>query len=189
MIKYILIGITTIGLMVSCKDKPSEPTSFRVPPIEQTDEQNTYMGMRNLAFNITPEQIGFEDIANDKVFGLITEMDMDPGCASVIAYLNGETSIYVSSGGAYIGAGEYDDVRDLVKSKVNGFQKYVSKAKKIDEPKLPKDGKVIFNFLTKNGLYAVTENLAELESQKSELTILFIEVNEIITQIRLKSGE
>ncbi len=190
MVKYILIvivAIIAIGVFISWTNKTKKSATEKTQLTEKTADQNPYMEMRKMAFSAKADQIGLEDIAEDKVYGMITEMAMNPGSASVISFLTGDTSLYLSSGGGFIGAGQHEEVREMVTQKVDGFQKYLSKAKKIDEPKLPEEGKVNFNFLTKNGLYSVTENMADLESGKSELSSLFQEVNEIITQIRLKS--
>ena len=59
----------------------------------------------------------------------------------------------------------------------------------VQKAKLPKNGMTNFNFLTENGIYSISENLSELESGKSEFSNLFIELNEVISQIRMKSGE
>ena len=191
MTKYILIGIiavVTIGILISCTNKKKKTAAGQIQPMEKSEKKNPYLDMRNMAFSAKADQIGLENIADDKVYGLITEMSMNPGSASVISFLTGDTSLYLSSGGGFIGAGQDEEVREMVKIKVNGFQKYLSQAKKIDEPKLPKEGTVNFNFLTKNEIYSVTEKMSDLENGKSELSSLFVEVNEIITQIRLKSN-
>ncbi len=190
MTKFIIIAIISIlaiGILISCTNKKKKPIADQKQPTEKIEEQNPYMDMRNMAFSAKADQIGLENIADDKVYGLITEMSMNPGSASVISFLTGDTSLYLSSGGGFIGASQHEEVREMVKIKVDGFQKYLSKAEKIEEPKLPKDGTVNFNFLTKNGIYSVAENMSDLENGKSELSSLFAEVNEIITQIRLKS--
>lgn len=189
--KYIIIGIVAIiaiGFFISWTNKTKKSSRKKTQLTEKTTDQNPYMEMRNMAFSAKADQLGLENIEDNKVYGLITEMAMNPGSASVISFLTGDTSLYLSSGGGFIGAGQHEEVREFVIQKVDGFQKYLSKAKKTDEPKLPEEGKVNFNFLTKNGLYSVTENMSELESGKSELSSLFQEVNEIITQIRLKSN-
>ena len=191
MMKYIIIGIVAIiaiGFFISWTNKTKKSSGKKTQLTEKTTDQNPYMEMRNMAFSSKADQLGLENIEDNKVYGLITEMAMNPGSASVISFLTGDTSLYLSSGGGFIGAGQHEEVREFVIQKVDGFQKYLSKAKKNDEPKLPEEGKVNFNFLTKNGLYSVTENMSELESGKSELSSLFQEVNEIITQIRLKSN-
>tara|TARA_R110002049_G_scaffold226185_2_gene398183 strand:+ start:12697 stop:13275 length:579 start_codon:yes stop_codon:yes gene_type:complete len=192
MTKYIIIGIVAliiaVGILINCTNKKKKPTTERTQLSENPIVQNPYMDMRNMAFSIKADQIGLENITDDKVYGLITEMNMNPATASVISFLTGDTSLYLSSGGGFIGAGQHEEVRKIVVNKVNEFQKYLSKVNKIDEPILPDEGTVNFNFLTKNGIYSVTENMADLESGKSEFSELFTEVNEIITQIRIKSN-
>ena len=191
MTKYFIIGIfaiVTAGILISWTNKKKNEIAKKEQLTENTTEQNPYMDMRKMAFTAKADQIGLENIADDKVYGLITEISMNPGTASVISFLTGDTSLYLSSGGGFIGAGQHEEVREMVAKKVEEFQKYLSQAEKIVEPKLPEDGKVNFNFLTKNGIYSSTENITNLENGKSKLAELFIEVNEIITEIRLKSN-
>tara|TARA_R110002126_G_scaffold290629_2_gene448047 strand:+ start:742 stop:1320 length:579 start_codon:yes stop_codon:yes gene_type:complete len=192
MTKYIIIGIiaiVTIGILIGCSNKKEKPKAEKKELTEKSPEKNPFMDMRNMAFTAKAEQIGLENIADDKVYGLITEMSMNPGTASVISFLTGDTSLYLSSGGGFIGAGQHEKVRKIVAEKIEEFQIYLSKAEKIEEPELPKEGMVNFNFLTKNGIYSLTENTTDLENGKSEFSKLFEGVNEIITQIRLNSNE
>lgn len=192
LMKYIVIGIlavVAIGFLINSVTKKRKLNSPKTALTEKSNNQNRYMEMRNIAFSAKADQIGLENIPEDKVYGLITEMGMNPGSATVVSFLTGDTSLYLSSGGGFIGAGQHEDVREIVKEKVNGFQQYLIQAKKIDKPQLPTDGTVNFNFLTRNGLYSVTEKMSDLESGNSELSNLFMEVNEIITHIRLKSKQ
>ena len=192
MTKYIIIGIialVTIGILINCSNKKEKTKAKKNELTEKKSEQNPFMDLRNMAFTAKAEQIGLENIADDKVYGLITEMSMDAGIASVISFLTGDTSLYLSSGGGFIGAGQHEKVRKIVAEKIEEFQIYLSKAEKIQEPKLPKDGMVNFNFLTKNGIYSLSENISDLENGNSEFSKLFEDVNEIITQIRLNSNK
>ncbi len=177
-----------IGVLVSWTYGTKKSVEKHQHLTENSTHQNPYMEMRAMAFSAKADEIGLGDISDDKVYGLITEIAMNPGSASIISFLSGDTSLYLSSGGGFIGAGQHEEVREMVIQKVDGFQRYLSKAKKTDEPKLPEKGKVSFNFLTKNGIYSATENMADIESGQSELSGLFREVNEIITQIRIKSN-
>ena len=116
-------------------------------------------------------------------------MDMNGATATVVTFLSGDTSLYLSSGGGFIGAGQHESVRKVVKKYVENGQKHIGKATKIEKAELPKSGMTNFNFLTENGIYSISESLSELESGKSEYSNLFIELNEVIAQIRTKSGE
>lgn len=192
MTTYFLIGLITIigiGFLIRIANKNEMQITEQGQQTKKSNEQNPYLDMRELAFNTKVDQIGLENIADDKVYGLITEIAMNPESVTVVSFLTGDTSIYLSSGGGFIGAGQHEEVKKMVAEKVDGFQKFIYKANKIDKPELPEDGTVNFNFLTKNGIYLITQNMTDLESGKSEQSSLFIEVNQIITQIRLKSNQ
>ena len=156
---------------------------------ENQTEQNPYSGIRNMAFSVTSEQLGLNGIEKDQVFGIISEMDMDGATATVVTFATGDTSLYLSSGGGIIGAGQHESVQKVVKKYVESGQKYLNKGIKIEKAELPKSGMTHFNFLTDNGIYSIEKHTTELESGKSEFSNLFVELNEVIAQIRMKSGE
>jgi hypothetical protein len=95
----------------------------------------------------------------------------------------------LSSGGGFIGAGQHESVQKVVKKYVENGQKYIAKATKIEKAELPESGMTNFNFLTENGIYSISKSLSELESGKSEFSNLFVELNEVISHIRMKSGK
>ena len=151
--------------------------------------QNPYSEMRNMAFSVTSEQLGLIGIGKEDVYGIISEMDLDGTTVTVVAYSTGDASLYLSSGGIFIGAGQHESVQRVVKKYVVQGKKYLNKASKIEKADFPKSGMTNFNFLTGNGIYSIAKKTSELESRKSEFSNLFMELNEVITQIRIKSGE
>lgn len=187
MTTYIILGIIAIIAIVIFNNYSKKSKSTNGNLDVNKPEQNPYLDLRSIAFSSKAEELGLKDIDDDKVYGMIAEMDMNPGTMSVVSFLTGDTSLYLSSGGGFIGAGQHEEVNKIIKEKVDGFQKYLLKAEKIEKPEFPKEGMANFNFITRNGIYSVSEKISELESGKSELSNLFGELNEIITQIRLKS--
>jgi hypothetical protein len=143
--------------------------------------------MRNMAFSATSEQLGLSGIDKNDVYGIVSEMDMNGATATVVTFSTGDTSLYLSTGGGFIGAGQHESVKKVVKKYVENGQKYVEKATKIEKAELPESGMTNFNFLTENGIYSISKSLNELESGKSEFSNLFVELNEVISQIRMKS--
>jgi hypothetical protein len=184
---YILIVvILIIGITLFMK-------SANHRKIELTEQiqtvQNLYTDLRNMAFSTTSKQLGIEGIGRNDVYGVISEMDMNGATATVVTFSTGDTSLYLSTGGGFIGAGQHESVQKVVKKYVQDGQKYIKKAAKIEKTELPKRGMTNFNFLTENGIYSISKSLNELESGKSEFSNLFIELNNVISQIRLKSGK
>lgn len=188
---YILIGvILIIGItffIISTNKGKTEKVEQN--STEKQTKQNPYTDMRNMAFSATSVQLGLDSIDQNEVYGIISEMDVDGGSVTVVTFATGDTSLYLSSGGGFIGAGQHDSVQEIVKRYVNNGQKYLEKSTKIEKLDLPKSGMANFNFLTKNGIYSISESLSKLESRKSEFSNLFAELNEVINEIRMKSGK
>ena len=159
---YIIIAVILIigiTLFMKYENKGKTKTAEQNSTEKQT-EQNPYSDMRNMAFSATSEQLGLSGIDKNDVYGIVSEMDIN---------------------------GQHESVQKVVKKYVEKGQKYVEKATKIEKAKLPESGMTNFNFLTKNGIYSISKSLNELESGKSEFSNLFVELNEVISQIRMKS--
>ena len=140
-----------------------------------------------MAIAVTAEQLGLNPIEKDKVYGIVSEMDMQGTILTVVAFMTGDTSVYMSSGAIIIGAGQHDSVKKVVIEYVKIGQSYLNKAVKIQEIDLPNRAMTNFNFLTENGAYRISQSSSELESGKSEFFNLFAGLNNVITEVRLKS--
>ncbi len=186
MLTYIIIGfVLIIGILISCNTKPNNEITEQ--KTEKSSEQNPYDNMRNMAFSIKSEQLDLNEFDKNDVYGIISEMDINGATATVVTFITGDTSLYLSTGGGFIGAGQHESVREIVKKYVKNGQKYLGKGMFIEKSNLPSKGMTKFNFLTNTGIYCIEKKTSELESGKSEFSNLFMEMNEIITQIRLKS--
>ncbi len=179
----LIIGITLfINFLNKGKTQIVEQNSTQ----KQT-EQNHFDDMRKMAFSVTSEQLGFNPIEKDKVYGIVSEMDMQGTTLTVVTFLTGDASVYFSSGAIIIGAGQHESVKKVVTQYVEDGQSYLDKATKTEKTDLPKSGMTNFNFMTTEGVYRISKNLSELESGKSEFSNLFAELNKVITEVRLKS--
>jgi hypothetical protein len=185
-----LLFILVVGIGLFYAVKYGNNAKKDIAEYQQTEkqtEQNPYSDIRNMAFLTTSEQLGLSGIDKNDVYGIISEMDMNGATATVVTFLTGDTSLYLSTGGGFIGAGQYESVQKVIKKYVENGQNYIEKATKIKKAELPKSGMTNFNFLTENGIFSISKSLSELESGKWEFSNLFVELNEVISQIRLKS--
>ena len=186
MLTYIIIGIVSIagiGILISCNNKPKNETT------ETTTEQNPYLDLRKMALLVTAEQLGFQ-IPEDsiKIYGIITDLDMGDGTATVVTYLTGDASIYLSSGGGFIGAGQHESVQKMTKEFVDNGHLISFKGKPYENPDLPTKGNANFYFLSNMGNTRIIESIGKMESGESEFSKLFADLNNVMTEIRLKSG-
>jgi hypothetical protein len=193
MLTYILIGIVSIagiGILISCNNKPKKETTEKTEQTEKTAEQNPYMDMRKMALTVTAEQLGFQ-IPEDsiKVYGIITDLDMNGGTATVVTYLTGDASIYLSSGGGFIGAGQHESVKKVTKEFVDNGHLISFKGKQYENTDLPTNGNANFYFLSNARNTKITESIAKMKSGESEFSKLFADLYNVMTEIRLKSGQ
>lgn len=190
---YILIGIIAIvgiGIVISCTNKPKKENTGQVVETDSKTEQSPYMDMRKMALDVTAKQLGLQ-ISNDSitVYGIISDLDMGGGTATVITYLTGDASIYLSSGGGFIGAGQHKSVQKAAKEFVEKGHLISFKGEQFKNPDLPTDGNANFYFLSNMGQTRITESISKMESGESEFSNLFVDLNNVMTEIRLKSEQ
>ena len=193
MFTYILIGLVAIvgiGFLVSCNNKTKKDTTGKVKRTELTADQNPYVNLREMALTVTAEQLGLQ-IPEDsiKVYGIVSDLDMGDVTATVVTYLTGDASIYLNSGGAFIGAGQHESVQKVTKEFVENGHLISFKGERFENADLPTNGNANFYFLSNMGQTRITESISKMDSGESEFSKLFIELNKVIDAIRLKSGE
>jgi len=195
---YAIVGLIILaGLVfykISCKNKSSTNTNKWTKQQAQDTAQlkkadpknNPYQDLRNLAFGATMEQVGVKFIADQtKIYGVIMDWDLGEGTATLVAFLSGDASLYLSSGGGVIGGRGHDNVKQAATAFINKAEKYLSKTVKTDSTPLPgKDG-VKFYFLTNKGKFVGQEEVKNFENNSSQWLDLFEEENKLITEIRL----
>lgn len=147
---------------------------------------NTFEGLRNVALNVTPEQLGLK-LSADKivVFGVLMDWDMEGTTVTTVSYQTGDASMYLSSGGGVIGGGTHKNVNRAAKTFVNTAQTYLNKAVKTETTKVPEKDFVYFYLLTNKGIFKGQVEMKNFESNKSKWTPLFEAGNQVITELRL----
>jgi hypothetical protein len=151
-------------------------------------KENPYDGLRNLAFGATPEILGLK-LSSDKtlVYGIIMDWQLSGAIVTTAAYQTGDASIYLSSGGGFIGGVQHSNVSDAAKLFVRKAQDYLGKATKTEKTPLPKKGIILFYLLTNKGIYVGTEEMTNVENGTSSWAALFEEGNKVISEYRLIS--
>ncbi|SMC60709.1 hypothetical protein SAMN04488101_101660 [Pedobacter nyackensis] len=180
--------------IASCRNKSSAndkqlttDQSPSKPEVHQTKE-NTFEGLRNMAFTATPKQLGLS-LPTDKtiVYGIIMDWGMDGETASTVAYQTGDASMYLSSGGGVIGGGQHQNVNSAAKQFVSLAQTFLGKTTKTETTPLPSTNEVKFYLLTNNGIYAGEEQMKNFENNSSTWLKLFEEGNTVLTELRKTS--
>lgn len=195
---YVIIGLVVIvGLVfyiTSCKNKSAvdknkltEKQTNDASQLKKVDPKNNpYQDIRNLALGATMEQIGVQFPSDQtKIYGVIMDWDVGEGTATLVAFLSGDASLYLSSGGGVIGGSGHDNVKQAAAAFIKKADEYFSKTIKTDSTPLPgKDG-VKFYFLTNKGKFVGQEEVKNFDNNSSQWLDLFEEGNKLITEIRM----
>jgi ribosomal protein L30E len=111
--------------------------------------------------------------------------------ATVIAFSNGRASIYLSTGGGFIGGGEsHESVRNAAKKMVAVAVECQPHTHATSEYSLPqKQDEIVFYLLTDAGIFTATASKEDLSSHHRPLSKLHDAAQGIITEYRLIEGK
>lgn len=191
---YIIIGLVLAGGLIFylisfrskfiSENKDKTDQGKMLPKVRQTKE-NAYEELRNIAFTVTPEQLGLLFPADKTiVYGIVMDWEMGGATATTVAYQTGDASLYLSSGGGVIGGGQYQNVNNASKQFISLAQTFLDKVVKVDKTSLPTTNEIKFYFLTNNGVYVGKEQIKNFENNSSLWLKLFEEGNNILSELR-----
>lgn len=150
---------------------------------------NTYSDLRSQAFQMTPRLLQLDSSYEQyQVYGMIMEIGVKGGTATLVTYIDGNASIYFSTGGGVIGGFAHDNVREKAISFVKSAPEFLSSMVQINEYLSPREGNVTFNALTREGIFTVTAKEKELQEKAASIWPLYYMGQDVITQLRLIGG-
>lgn len=184
----VILGVVIVGGLIyylttrkNSETIDSQSTQRTIHP-----KDNPYQGLRGQIFEATPEQIGLENTTEEKPYAIVMDMGMGgEGTATLVSIIDGNASMYLSTGGGVIGGYAHETVRKAAIDFVNIGQRYFSKMNPVDSFPLPKANNVTFYILTNKGKYSIEEKIEKIENDKSDWGQLFYEGNKVITELRL----
>ncbi|MGA2889788.1 MAG: hypothetical protein ABSE51_17205 [Terracidiphilus sp.] len=157
-------------------------------PSNRADPKEIYLKLRN------QELLGSRDrwtslrMADPaKPWGIVMDLALQKGVCTVTAFSDGNASIYLSSGGGFIGGGQSDEtIIKAAKSAVQLSSDCLPTASFTTTFPLPESGQVVFYLLTDKGVYRADVTEQELKAGRHPLVRLANAMQEVITQYRLK---
>ena len=175
----ILIRLSAVIIKIKKRDKRMRLVNDK----NANDPENPFEGLRNMAFDISLQQLGL-DIKDSEIYGVI--MDRETGNANVtlVAYKTGDASLYFSSGGGIIGGGQKHTVNSAAKILVKQASVYFDKSKIMYAVPLPDKDCIRFYFLTAKGKYCIHEEMKNIRNNTSPYVDFFEKANDLITEIR-----
>jgi hypothetical protein len=128
--------------------------------------------------------LGISDAASSKAYGVVMDMGMTEGTATVVSFLSGEASIYLSSGGGWIGGGPRPTVNQTARKFVTAASESLGRMRQVFDTPLPKPDHVVFYVLTPEGIFSADSSEAELAGGHSALDTLYAAGQDVISAYR-----
>jgi hypothetical protein len=144
-----------------------------------------------MALGTTRQKAGLAaTFAPTEPWGVIMDWVVSQATATVIAFSNGHASIYLSTGGGFIGGGEsHESVRNAAKKLVAVAVECQPHTHATSEYPLPqKQDEILFYLLTDAGIFTASASKEDLSSHHHPLSKLHDAAQDIITEYRLIEG-
>lgn len=159
-----------------------------VSDAEQQPPAPVYAGLRRQVLHLTPDQLGDGPFADAPILALLMETGYPEAVATLVAVVDGTSSLYFSNGGGLIGAGTHAPVAEANRRWLEKGQEFLPQLSAITDPPLPAEGLTQFVAVTPEGLRGAVAPEEELGQGRHGLSPLFYGGQDVITQIRLTEG-
>jgi hypothetical protein len=150
------------------------------------DRENVTGHLREMALNASADQIGISISEGEHgVWGVIADISMQGGSATVVAFADGTASMYWGTSGGIIGGQSHEKVRDSARTVVRAMDSCAAQMHPSGVHELPRPGYVRFYAHSRSGLLSSDELLADsLASGTGTMSGCFSAVNDLITELR-----
>jgi hypothetical protein len=151
----------------------------------------TFIGLRNMFLQSSREKLGLPAVSvPTEPWGVMMDMSVAKGTAtaSVTSLSDGNASIYLSTGGGYIGGVGKLPIHNAAQKFVRAAAEFQPMMKTTTEFPLPEPSQVNFYVLTDSGVFTARVPEQELNQRRHPFTKLFAAGQEVITQYRLDQG-
>jgi hypothetical protein len=135
-------------------------------------------------------RVRLQNLEDHSVHSVLMDWHVGNGTATVLAAADGTASIYLSSGGGFIGGGQkYPQIREAALRAVHLATGLLSQFEITEETELPPTGNVNFFFTTNSGVRLATAKEANLRNGTDPLTALGNTMQKIVTLYRATNSQ
>ncbi|MBZ5719154.1 MAG: hypothetical protein LAO03_02130 [Acidobacteriia bacterium] len=184
-----IIAVAGLGILfllmarVLVQTRGSAAVSPRGP---QTSAMQTYLALRHQALQGSRKASGLAAPSTlAEPWGVVMDMALGNGSATVAALSDGSASIYLSGGGGFIGGRSQQPVRDAAKKTVEEAKKCRPLMRATTSFPLPEKSEVAFYLLTDAGIFAAIASEELVGTPSHPFARLYAAAQDVITQYRL----
>jgi hypothetical protein len=178
--RVIWIALVLLGLaaLVTALAKQQRSTQSKSDPREVAAQ------LRESAFLTDPVKMGIP-VKPGEAWGVVMDIGLPNVVVTVLSLADGTASIYVSTGGGYIGGQGQPPIREAAVAFVRTASAQMRRLRPATSHPLPSAGQVRFYVLTPDGLLMAEAPGKELDANQGEFSPLYRAGQEVITQFRL----
>jgi hypothetical protein len=145
-----------------------------------------YLELRVRAIDVTPAELGLAaTTVLPRVWGVLMEMGLGHGVATLVGFADGATSPYTSGGGGIIGGGEHAHIAALTRRFLEGVEASLHSFQPTVDFPLPQDRRTRFAVLTYEGKRATEADTEAMGEGRDPLSPLFHLAQDVITELPL----
>ncbi|HEY0444378.1 MAG TPA: hypothetical protein VGC90_09160, partial [Candidatus Limnocylindrales bacterium] len=146
-----------------------------------------YLGLRAQVLHLDPATLAIPEGDWMGASVALMEMALRGGTASLVAVADGTVSLYISTGGGTLGAGERPAVRAAAKRFLRAASDAASSMTAATEFPLPEAGHVRFHVRTPEGDVTAGAPEDAVRARRHPLSPLYMAGQDVITEIRVAS--
>jgi hypothetical protein len=139
--------------------------------------------LRQQALSVKASDLGLSP-GGSKVWGVIMETAFPEAVVTLVSFAEGTTSLYFSSGGGTIGAGEHAAVRSASQELLQIANDHLATFSPAREFPLPTEGRVRFYVHTFDGVLTAERDEEELGEERDPLSPVFHAAHAVIAAVR-----
>lgn len=144
-----------------------------------------YEGLRQQLLTLDPATVGITAAPEDRgVWGVLFELGVPGGSASVVALKDGTTSLYTSGGFGILGGGAHEHVVTATRNLISAVARKLDMFTVNGPVAAPTNGQVVVHALTHAGRLEAAAADADLVEGKHLLSDLFFAGHEVIAHLR-----
>lgn len=142
-------------------------------------------GLRLRALTVPAKEFGLAPTSDfPRTYGVLIDFPIAGVTATIVAFRDGNASLYTTSTFGIIGGVQHEEVRKAAAKLVVASDKFFDSAKPTNDYPYPSRGKVRFYFLSFGGVRVHESDLSAIESNQDKLAALFWLGQELLTQLR-----
>jgi len=155
---------------------------------KKLNKDNPYLGLRQLALDTKPEDIGVTLDNNEQIYAAVVDLPLTNGIATLVCFFDGTVSLYYQNGGGMLGIGQkYEEVKKAGMSFLFSAGQTLQFIKPSQNFNLPVNNLISVYLKAKENTYKAEINISNIQSQEKHIQFLNFLIQNVLNYIRENS--